>query len=327
MNQPMPRPSRLLIISAFLAIYIIWGTTYLAIRFGLLGMPPFVLNSLRYGLAAIIMFSWCGVRKLKLPNKQNTKVLIISGLLMLVGGTGLVVTGEQYINSGATATIIATEPLMFLLLDRKNYKAYSPAVFIGMVLGFTGIYIFSHFASTNTDALTIGTANIVKGTILVLVSALFWVLGTLFLSRQRDNDAAPLANAAWQHTAGAIGCISIGIFRGDWASFHPSAVPAAAWGGLAWLLVMGTLVAFLAFMFLVRVQPPAIVSTHTYINPIVAVIAGWLFAGESIGGPQLIALGMVLLGVLLVQTPKMKKLTLFSRTRPQSRAPQCEPGS
>jgi drug/metabolite transporter (DMT)-like permease len=322
MNQSTQRPSRILILSAFLAIYIIWGTTYLAIRFGLLGMKPFVLNSLRYGLAAIIMFTWCGVRKLTLPNKKNTKVLIISGLLMLVGGTGLVVTGEQYINSGSTAIIIATEPLLFLLLDKKNYRSYSPATFIGMLLGFTGIYIFSHFATSNADALTIGTANIVKGTVLVLISALFWVLGTLYLGRLKDNQGAPLANAAWQHVAGAVGCIIIAAIRGDWASFHPSQVPAAAWAGLAWLLFMGTLVAFLAFMFLVRVQPPAVVSTHTYVNPIVAVIAGWIFAGESIGGPQLLALGMVLLGVLLVQTPGMKRFNLFSR-----RNPHCEPGS
>jgi len=316
MNPSMPRPSRVLIFFAFLAVYIIWGTTYLAIRYGLLGMKPFVLTTLRYGLAAIILFSWCGVRKLKLPNKRNAKVLIISGLLMLVGGTGLVVMGEQYINSGAAATIIATEPLMFLLLDKKNYRSYSPAIFIGMVLGFTGIYIFTHFASQGSDALSIGAANIVKGTALLLVSALFWVLGTLYLSNLKDNDAAPLAGAAWQQTAGAAGCLIIGLVRGDWASFHPSQVPAAAWAGLAWLLFMGTLVGFLAFMFLVRVQPPAIVSTHTYINPIVAVIVGWLFAGESIGGPQLLALGMVLLGVLLVQTPKMKRLrlNLFTRT-------------
>jgi len=319
-NQSIQRPPRVLILFAFLAIYIIWGTTYLAIRYSLLGMKPFVLNTLRYGLAAIIMFAWCGMRKLRLPNRENTKVLVISGLLMLVGGTGLVVTGEQYINSGAAATIIATEPLMFLLLDKKNYRSYSPAIFIGMVLGFTGIYIFSHFAAQSSDALSVGAVNIAKGTVLVLISALFWVLGTLYLSRLKNNDAAPLANAAWQHTAGAVGCLVIGLTRGEWAGFHPSQVPAAAWAGLAWLLFMGTLVAFLAFMFLVRVQPPAIVSTHTYVNPIVAVIAGWLFAGESIGGPQLIALGMVLLGVLLVQTPRMKKITLFSRTRTRSRA-------
>lgn len=331
MTQQTPRPSRILIIFAFLAVYTIWGTTYLAIRYGLLGMKPFVLNSLRYGLAAVIMFAWCGARKLTMPNWKNAKVLIVSGLLMLAGGTGLVVTGEQYINSGAAATIIATEPLMFLLLDRRNYRSYSPATFIGMVLGFTGIYIFTHFAAGHSDSLTIGSANILKGTILVLISALFWVLGTLYLGRLRDNQGAPIANAAWQHLAGAVGCIAIGFFRGDWTSFDPAPVPAAAWAGLAWLLFMGSLVAFLAFMFLVKVQPPAVVSTHTYVNPIVAVIAGGLLAGEQIGGPQLLALGMVLLGVLLVQAAKMKqfkkvihhkRLTVFTR-----RTPHCEPGA
>ena len=322
------RPSRTLILFAFLAVYIIWGTTYLAIRYGLLGMKPFVLNSFRYGFAAIIMFAWCAGRKLRMPSWKNARILIVSGLLMLVGGTGLVVTGEQYINSGATATIIATEPLMFLLLDRKNYKSYSPATFIGFVLGFTGIFIFTKFSAGNTDALSIGAGNVLKGTIFVLISALFWVLGTLYVGRAKDNDAAPMSNAAWQHLAGAVGCIMIGIFRGDWASFHPSQVPTAAWAGLAWLLVMGTLVAFLAFMFLVKVQPPAVVSTHTYVNPIVAVIAGWMLVGEHIGGPQLMALGMVLLGLLLVQAPKMKQmkrtklLTLFTR-----RNPHCEPGA
>jgi drug/metabolite transporter (DMT)-like permease len=313
MNQLTQRPSRVLIIFAFLAIYIIWGTTYLAIRYGLLGMKPFVLNSLRYGLAAVIMFAWCGVRKLRMPAWKNARVLILSGLLMLVGGTGLVVTGEQYIGSGAAAMIIATEPLMFLLFDRKNYKSYSPATFIGMVLGFTGIFIFTHFATGEADALTIGAANVVKGTLLVLTSALFWVSGTLVLGRVRDNDAAPIGNAAWQHLAGAVGCIFIGVFRGDWNSFHPALVPAESWIGLAWLLFMGSLVAFLAFMFLVKVQPPAVVSTHTYVNPIVAVIAGWLVAGEHIGGPQLMALGMVLLGMLLVQAPKLRRLKTFRR--------------
>lgn len=339
-QQQTQRPTRLLILFAFLAVYIIWGTTYLAIRYALLGMKPFVVTSLRYSLAAIILFGWSGARKLPMPNWKNAKVLIVSGLLMLVGGTGLVVTGEQYINSGATAIIIATEPLMFLLLDRRNYKSYSPATFIGFVLGFTGIYIFTRFASGSSDALSIGEANILKGTIMVLISAVFWVVGTLYLGRLRDNKGAPVANAAWQQLAGAVGCIVIGIIRGDWSGFHPSQVPAAAWAGLAWLLFMGTLVGFLAFMFLVRVQPPAVVSTHTYVNPIVAVIAGWILAGEHIDGAQLMALGMVLLGLLLVRAPKMEKLKnakavrRLRTTKPMRRlslfirrSPHCEPGT
>ena len=312
MNQRISRPPGILLLLAFLAVYIIWGTTYLAIRYGLLGMKPFVLNALRYGSVAIALFAWCAIRKLPLPNKKNVKVLAISGLLMLAGGTGLVATGEQYINSGSAAIIIATEPLMFLIFDKKNYKAYSPATLIGMTLGFTGIFIFSKFTTGTADALTTTHQNVLLGTLLVLISAFLWVLGTLYLRRQTDNNASPVANAAYQHLSGALACIAVGAFNGDWKAFSPAHTPAAAWIGLAYLIIFGSLIAFLAFMFLVRVMPPAIVSTHTYINPIVAVIAGWIMAGEQIGGAQLLALGMVLLGVLLVQAPK---ITWFGRRR------------
>ncbi len=301
---------KLKLILAFLAVYIIWGTTYLANRFGLLGMKPFILSGLRYTLVAILLFAWCGIKKLSIPNWKNIKVLAISGLLMLVGGSGLVVTGELYINSSATAIIIATEPLLFLLLDRKNRKAYSPATFIGMVLGFAGIFIFSHFSSGNADALTVTGANVVKGTILVLISAIFWVLGTLYLRKQTDNNASPFANAAFQHIVGGVVCLLIATFKGDWQGFNPAAIPAAAWGGLFYLVFFGSLIGFMAFMWLVKMQPPAIVSTHTYVNPVVAVIAGSILVGEEVGVPQLLALGMVLVGVLLVQAPK---LHFFSR--------------
>jgi drug/metabolite transporter (DMT)-like permease len=309
MNQRVSRPPGILLLLAFLAVYLIWGTTYLAIRYGLLGMKPFVLNSLRYGIVAIILFAWCAIRKLQMPNRRNVRVLATSGLLMLAGGTGLVASGEQYINSGSAAVIIATEPLMFLLFDKKNYKSYSPATFIGMTLGFTGIFIFGKFTTGNADTLTTTHQNVLIGTVMVLISAFLWVIGTLYLRRQQDNSASPVANAAYQHLAGALACILVGASKGDWKAFSPAHTPAAAWIGLVYLIIFGSVIAFLAFMFLVRVMPPAIVSTHTYINPIVAVIAGWLMAGEQISGPQLLALGMVLLGVLLVQAPKIPRLT------------------
>jgi drug/metabolite transporter (DMT)-like permease len=322
MNQSAKRPQRLVLILAFLAVYIIWGTTYLANRYGLLGMKPFVLTGLRYTAVAGLLFAWCGIKKLKLPSWKNTKILAASGFLMLVGGSGLVVTGELYINSSSTAIIIATEPLLFLLLDSKNRKAYSPATFIGMVLGFTGIFIFSRFTSGNADALTITGANVVKGTLIVFISAIFWTLGTLVSRRQTDNEASPFANVAIQHVVGALGCLLLATFRGDWKGFDPSHIPAAAWGGLSYLIVMGSLVGFMAFMWLVKIQPPAIVSTHTYVNPIVAVIAGAVLVGEEVGGPQLLALGMVLIGVLLVQAPK---LNLFSRQPVGPRQPNVKP--
>ena len=313
---------KLKLIFALLAVYIIWGTTYLANRFGLLGMKPFILSSLRYLTVAGVLLAWAGIKRLSFPSWKNARVLAISGLLMLVGGSGFVVTGELYINSGATAVIIAIEPLLFLLLDRRNRKGYSPLVLTGIVLGFAGIFLFSRFTG-GTDALSAGhPADVLKGTIIVLISTFFWVFGVLYARNQTTNNASPVNNMAIQHLAGGLGCALIALFRGDWASFNPAQISLPAWGGLVYLIIMGSLVAFAAFMWLVKVQPPAIVSTHTYVNPIVAVIAGWMMAGESISVPQVVALGMVLVGVLLVQSPK--RPAFLSRLRSGRRA-ECQP--
>ena len=321
-NGATTRASGLTILLAFLAVYIIWGTTYLAIRYGLLGMKPFVLMSLRYVFAAAILFAWCRIAKLPFPTWQNAKVLGVSGLLLLVGGIGSVVLGEQYINSGNTAVIIATSPLLFLLLDRKNWKSYTPAKLAGLLLGFAGVFIFSRFAAGASISDTAAHRwDTLKGTGLVLLSTIFWVSGTLYARKQKDNTASPVANAAVQHAAAAIASLVVVIANGDLQTFYPQRVPAAAWGGLAYLVIMGSLVAFIAFMFLIKVQPPAIVSTYTYVNPIVAVVAGWIIAGEAISLPQVFALVMVLVGVLLVQAPR--GITLFARAR----QPRCEAGS
>ena len=329
MNTASSHPPRLLLILAFTAVYIIWGTTYLAMRFGMLGIPPFMLCLFRYVLVAIILLAWMGVKGLSFPSAKNTKILTASGLLMLVGGTGLVVTAEQYINSGATATVIATEPLMFLLMDRKNRRSYSLLTVTGIVLGFAGIFLFSKFTGNQGDALSAaGSADVWKGTVMVLISALFWVYGALQSRRQTAANHSPVASAAVQHIAAALGCLPIVFARGEWSRFHPAQVPAAAWLGLAYLVVMGSLVAFMAYMWLMKVQPPAVVSTHTYVNPIVAVIAGWILAGETINFTQMLALTMVLLGVLLVQSPRSLLMKLrFPRPRPAPYRPHSQPWS
>ena len=320
-SENTTRRGGLVLILAFAAVYIIWGTTYLAIRYGLLGIPPFMLIALRYIFAAIILFVWCLVARLPLPNRYNTRILSISGLLLLVGGIGSVVLGEQYINSGNTAVIIATSPLLFLLLDKKNWKTYTPAKITGLLLGFFGVFLFSRLGGSTEQHDAAHRWDTLKGTGLVFLSTLFWVSGTLYARKQKDNHASPVANTAVQHLAAAAACCFIAIMRGEWQGFHPATVPTAAWTGLAYLVVMGSIVAFMAFMWLVKVQPPAIVSTYTYINPVVAVFAGWIIAGEQVGTAQVGALLLVLAGVLLVQS---RSLPLFNRFR---RQPRCETGS
>jgi len=295
---------KILVTLAFTAIYFIWGTTYLANLFGLQGMKPFILSTLRYAAAAIILLVWCFVRKLSLPKGSQLKVLVISGLLMLVGGAGFVVIGEQYISSGHAAVIIATEPLLFLLIDKKSWKSNfsNKWMLAGLLLGFTGIFMFSRFsASAGTTA---DTMESIKGTALVLLSSIFWVSGTLYARRYQVSHGSGVIDAAVQHLAAAIACCVIAFSLGEWNSFSPSEIPAAAWGALAFLVVMGSLVAFIAFSWLVKIKPPAIVSTHTYVNPVVAIVIGSLIAKEQIAPMQIAALVMVLAGVV---TTAMKK--------------------
>ncbi|HZE86093.1 MAG TPA: EamA family transporter, partial [Puia sp.] len=290
----------ILIALSFFAIYFIWGTTYLANIFGLKGMKPFVLSTLRYGMAAILLTVGCFIKKLPFPGWKNSKVYIISGLLMLVGGSGLVVLGEQYINSGHAAVVIATEPLLFLLFDKKSRRSFLNDKWItgGLLLGFSGILVFSHFSSQDQAHLT-HPGDVLKGTILVLTSTLFWVAGTLYARNYKTEEDSHIAGAAVKHIAAAVACFVIAIFSGEWSSFTPGNVSANAWGGLAFLVVMGSLIAFMAFTWLVTVKPAAIVSTHTYVNPLVAVLIGWIMAKEQVGTMQILALTMVLAGVAL----------------------------
>lgn len=314
------RGASLTLILAFAAVYIIWGTTYLAIRYGLVGIPPFMLIALRYIFAAVLLFVWCLVARLPLPGRYNTRILSISGLLLLVGGIGSVVLAEQYINSGNTAVIIATSPLLFLIVDRKNWKTYTPLKLAGLLLGFFGVFLFSRLTGGAQSSDPAHRWDTLKGTGLVFLSTLFWVSGTLYARKQKDNTASPVANTAVQHLAAAAACVFIAVMKGEWQSFHPASVPTAAWYGLAYLVIMGSIVAFMAFMWLVKVQPPAIVSTYTYVNPVVAVFAGWVIAGEPVTPAQLGALVLVLVGVLLVQS-KGKGLPIIGRFR---RQPECE---
>ncbi len=310
MNQ-----KNILVILAFLAIYFIWGTTYLANLFGLQGMKPFVLSTLRYGLAAIILLVWCLIKRLTLPSPRQLKVLVVSGLLMLGGGAGFVVIGEQYISSGHTAVVIATEPLLFLLLDKKGWRSNfsNKWMITGLALGFIGIALFSRFSNVG-DTATVSTAanttlttipDSIKGTFLVFLSTFFWVGGTLYARKRQSNEHfSPIVGTAVQHIAAAIACFAIAFSLGEWNGFTPSAIPHQAWGALAFLVVMGSLVAFSAFSWLVKVRPPAQVSTHTYVNPVVAVIIGGLIAREHIGTMQILSLVMVLAGVVLTSVKK-----------------------
>jgi drug/metabolite transporter (DMT)-like permease len=290
----------LLIAFAFFNIYIIWGSTYLAVAYGLKSFPPFILVGLRYLTAGLIMLAWCKLKGEKLPETKFMLRQALSGTLMLVGGTGMIAWAEQYISSGQAAILVATEPLMFLLVDRKRWSEYfsNKYILVGLVIGFTGIFLFLRLGVAVVNPSSMATI----ASIVVLFSAMLWVFGSL-ITKDSKGKSSTVMNASIQLLAAGVSSAIIAFCKSEQVGFSFGEVSLQAWAGLIFLIVMGSLVAYLSFIWLISIKPPAIISTHTYVNPVVAVFLGWLLINESVNMAQLLSLIVILVGILLVNVP------------------------
>jgi drug/metabolite transporter (DMT)-like permease len=297
---------RLLLIVAFFNIYIIWGSTYLAVAFGLKGFPPFILVGLRYFIAGVTLLVYCKLKREKFPPKKLLLKQALSGILMLVGGTGMIAWAEQYITSGQAAILVATEPLWFLLLDKKNWNLYFSNKYIlgGLPIGFTGIFLFLTAGDLQVNHSTIGLI----AAVVVLLSAIWWVLGSLIINNSKGESSVMMNSSIQLLSAAAVSGL-VAVFTGEIFSFSFSNVTVEAWMGLIFLIVFGSFAAYLSFVWLITKKPLALISTHTYVNPVVAVFLGWLFANEQLVKAQLVGLLIILVGIVLVNVPEYRKAT------------------
>ena len=291
---------------AFASVYLIWGSTFLAISYGLRGFPPFLLSGLRFFIAGLILFLWRLSRKERGLSFSNWKKNGITGILILTGGTGLVAWGEQYISSTEAAIAIATGPFWFIVTDKKNWKTYFRNLYTlaGLIIGFAGLLLFFKDSISQATGLADNTLRIIAFGVLAL-SSISWVLGSLYSKHHRANHSTFL-NIAQQLLIAGVAAFIISGLRGEWSDFSLAKVPVQSWLGLIFLILFGSIVAYLSYIWLLSVKSPVMVSTHTYINPIVAVFAGWLFLGEQISLIQLIGLMVILAGVLLTNAAQYK---------------------
>lgn len=290
---------KLRVLLAFVGIYIIWGTTYLAISYGLKGFPPFILSGFRFLVAGVIILLWLWKKGEKPNSLTNWYKNFIPGIFILAIGVGLVAWAEQYLSSTEAAIIMASEPFWFILLDKKNWKSYlsNPLVITGLVIGMGGLLLFlkdslQNGAHTADDTMRYASFGI------LFISSLLWVLGSLF-SKNRASSHSIFMNVGQQLIVGGVASLIIASILGEWTVINWNAIPLEAWSGLAYLIVFGSIIAYLSFIWLLSIKPPALVSTHTYVNPVVAVVFGWIIANENITGMQTIGLLVILLGVLL----------------------------
>jgi drug/metabolite transporter (DMT)-like permease len=294
------------VLIAFASIYVIWGSTFFAIAVSLHSFPPFVLSGFRFFTAGLILFFWQRSKGQKGNVLANWKKNAIVGILILTGGSGLVAWGEQYVSSTEAAIAIATGPFWFVVLDKKNWKHYfsNIPIVLGLLIGFAGLILFLKGSVSAENHSANGSLRIIAFGVLTL-SSVSWVLGSLY-SKNNPANQHTFMNTAQQLISAGVASFFIALLKGEWNGFEVTQVTVNAWFGLAFLIFFGSIVAYLSYIWLLGVKDPVLVSTHTYINPIVAVLVGWIIAAEHIGSNQLLGLFIILSGVLLTNSANYK---------------------
>ncbi|WP_315821857.1 EamA family transporter [Paraflavitalea speifideaquila] len=291
------------VLLAFAGIYIIWGSTYLAILVALRDIPPFMMASLRFLTAGVLLFGWCMVKKQPLPTAQSIGRNAFCGTLMLFGGTVSVTWAEQYLPSSLAAIIVTCLPFWFILLDRKQWAYYfsNKVIILGLLVGFAGVALLFGFGSQSH--ITGGTNKLVICILVILAGEIAWTVGSLY-SKYRPADGSLVMNASIQLLATGVFTSLVSLLAGEHDKMAWTQVSIDSWLALAYLATMGSIVAYLSYLYLLKMRPAAQVSTYVYVNPIVALLLGALIASEPITWVQIAALAIILGGVLLVNMPK-----------------------
>lgn len=291
-------PSWVLLALAFGAVYLVWGSTYLAIRFVVETLPPFSAAGVRFLVAGGVLYGWARAKGAKAPLPRQWRDAAIVGGLMLVTGNGMVVWAEQYVPSGLTALLIASVPLWAALLDWVRPGGARPGnrTAAGLLVGFLGVGLLMA-----PRAVGRGDPISVPGTVALLLASLSWAVGGLW-SRRAHLPASPFLSSGLQMLAAGAALAGLGAATGEWGRFHPSAFSARSVLALAYLIVFGSLVGYTAYVWLLRVVHPARASTFAYAHPVVAVFLGWAIAGEPLRLPTVLAMAVIVVAVVLVNT-------------------------
>jgi drug/metabolite transporter (DMT)-like permease len=281
--------------AAFLAVCVIWGSTYLAIRVTIETIPPLLSAAFRFLTAGVVLY----VLTIRLgdaggdrPRLVHWRSALVIGAAMLFGGNGLVSVAEQRVPSGIASLIIATVPLWMVAIRGAFLRERVRWVeVVGLVIGFGGIALLvDPFGHGGADLVGVGT---------LLLAAICWAGGSLY-ARRAALPSRPLVGTAMQMLAGGVVLLVVGTATGEWGRFDPGAVSLESLLALAYLIVFGSLVAFASYVWLLRNARTTFVSTYAYVNPVVAVFLGWAVLDEIVTGMTLLAGAVIVAAVALI---------------------------
>jgi drug/metabolite transporter (DMT)-like permease len=287
----MTRPSsRHLVLAAFAAVYLLWGSTYLAFRYTVEEIPPFVAVTVRCLLGAAILFGWLAARgRLQRATTRQWAAATLAGGLLFVSGQGVLAWAEQRVPSGSAALLLATIPLWMVLLDSiRSRRLPGQHVVAGTVLGMAGVAVLSGRA---------GGAPLTEQ-LLLLMAALAWALGSL-VARQRLSGVPAFQSTAMQLAGGGVVLALVSGASGELAAWSPGMVTARAVGALAYLVIGGTVIGFVAYTWLLRVTTLEAVGTYAFVNPVVALALAWA-VGDQAMTPVTALAGVLIIGSVLL---------------------------
>jgi drug/metabolite transporter (DMT)-like permease len=302
----MQSPRRIWIILAFAALYTIWGSTYLGIFFAIRSIPPFLMAGARFFLAGVIMYAaarWQGAAR---PEPVTWRSAAIVGACLLMCGNGGVTVAEKWVPTSLAALLVATVPIYIALLGwiSRSTPGPAPIVWVGLISGFLGVAVLVGPTFTNSS----GSPNhhLALGVSILLAASFIWSAGSLY-SRTVKNAPSPFLAAGQQMLCGGGLLFLLGMATGEYHGFDPHTVTWLSAGAFIYLVAIGALVGFPAYVYLLRHCDPAKVATYAYVNPVVAVLLGTTFAGERLTMRTLIGAGLIIGSVAMVITVEQRK--------------------
>lgn len=291
-----PIPGRASLLAAFAAIYLIWGSTYLAIRFAIETLPPFLMAAVRFLAAGGAMYLWARLRGVSAPLRRQWTAAALVGGLMLVFGVGGVSWAEQRVPSGAAALIVTVGPLWMVLVDWLFFGGPRPSgrVVLGILLGFSGVILLIG------PEQVVGAGRIdMLGAGVILVGTVTWSFGSLY-SRGSQLPDSPILATGMEMLAGGVLLLLVAIAFGELARTDVAHISARSILATGYLAVFGSIVALSAYLWLLKVDTPARVISHAYVNPVVAVFLGWALADEPLNARTVAATMIIIAGVLAI---------------------------
>ena len=316
MNEPItsttPTKPRTLVVLAFAAVYIVWGSTYLAIRVAVETLPPFLSAGVRFLIAGGVLLAFLLHRGFARPSKAQWGQAMVTGTLLLVGGNGLVMWAEKSLASGFTAMLIALTPVWFALLDWLRPQGVRPQLktVLGIIIGFAGVILL-----VNGRGMSGHGTNQWWGALAVTIAGICWASGSLYSKYRSNPGSSPWMNAATQMLCGGVGLLLVGVVLGEPFRTEWSRISGRSLAALGYLIVFGSWIGFSAYVYLLGASTPARISTYAYVNPVIAIFLGWIMLGENFTAHMLWGALVILAGVITITLPPNFVVNGWTRVR------------